>query len=107
MSTTPNVSLREIGECYDDAGCQLRLTLRQSRVGTWELELLDIPTGRELRRQYDDEHAARTDVELAYAYGRQYGRWKIQRAVGYLPDLRWPASAVGFESELGAVRHSI
>lgn len=98
MSSAP-VSVREIGECFADLHRLLYLTLHESRLGVWELALTDLNGGRTIRRQYDDEPSARQAVELAYAYGRQFGCWKIQRAAGYEPDHRVPASPAGYEPE--------
>jgi len=98
VSSAP-VSIREVGECFADLHRQLYLTLHESRMGAWELALTDLNGGRTIRRQYDDEPSARQAVELAYTYGRQFGRWKIQRAAGYEPDHRVPASPTGYEPE--------
>jgi hypothetical protein len=90
--------LRETGECYGGSHIVLRLELRQSgRHGAWEVELVDREQHRRICHQYDDEAAARDAVEQAYAFGRQFGRWKIHRANGY--DPAGPASATGWERE--------
>lgn len=76
--------IQEVGQCFSETRVCLRLELRRSRVGAWELELSEID-GRRISHRYDDEATARTAAETAYTYGRQFGRWRIQRAAGYKP----------------------
>jgi hypothetical protein len=75
--------LREIGECFAHGRALLRVELRQSGVGAWQVEVVDREQDRRINSSYDDEAPARRATETAYQYGRQFGRWKIQRASGY------------------------
>jgi len=78
--------LREIGECFAHGRALLRVELRQSGVGAWQVEVVDREQNRSINSSYDDEAAARRAAETAYQYGRQFGRWKIQHASGYGPQ---------------------
>ena len=80
-----NRLIREIGDCYDSGRVVLHLEMCQSRAGAWEIELIDRDQGRRIQHQYDDEAAAREAVEIAYAFGRRGGRWRIQRSSDYQP----------------------
>lgn len=77
--------LREIGECYAQSRALVHVELWQSGVGAWQVEVVDRQQNRSISRSYEDEAAARYATETAYQYGRQFGRWKIQRASGYEP----------------------
>lgn len=81
-----NLMIRETGDCYDGDPRLLHLELRDSRVGARELELVDREQNRRIKHQFGDEAAARKAAEIAYAYGRRFGSWKVQRAVGYRPE---------------------
>ena len=92
-----NLILREIGDCYDGSIAILKLEIRQSRGhGAWEVEIIDHEQRRSICNQYDDEPGARVAAEAAYTYGRQFGRWKIQRSTDYQPQ-GGPVSAVGWD----------
>lgn len=78
--------LREIGDCYSGSRALLRVELRQSGVGAWQIQVVDREQNRRIDSSFDDEAAARHATETAYRFGRQFGRWNIQRASGYEPQ---------------------
>ncbi|GIG02102.1 hypothetical protein [Catellatospora citrea] len=78
--------LREIGECYSGNRALLRVELRQSGIGAWQVQVVDREENRRIDSSFDNEAAARQATETAYRYGRQFGRWNIQRASDYDPQ---------------------
>jgi hypothetical protein len=81
-----NVITRESARCYADSYVIMTVAMRQSRGhGAWEVEVVDVEQHRNICSAYEDEALARAAVELAYSYGRQFGQWKIDRAVDYRP----------------------
>ncbi|WP_027343921.1 hypothetical protein [Hamadaea tsunoensis] len=93
--------LREIGECHAQSRAILRVEIRQSGVGAWKVDVVDQEQRRSIEKTYEDEAAARHAAETAYAYGRQFGRWRIQRATGYEPA--GTASPVGWEPDIDSL----
>lgn len=92
-----NLRVLEIGDCYTDHVVVLHLELRQSRSNSaWEVELVDREQRRSICTPFEDEVQARRAVETAYEYGREFGRWKIQRAGDYMPHGD-PVTPLGWE----------
>lgn len=82
-----NVRLVEVGDCHAGRVVVLHLELRQSRSNrAWEVELVDREQRQSICTPFEDEDQARRAVEIAYEYGRQFGRWEIQRATDYTPQ---------------------
>lgn len=77
--------LYEVGQCYVDGHRELMAQLKHGFLGQWQVVLSEIG-GRRIESTYRSESEARKALELAYAYGRQTGCWKIDRVRGYVPD---------------------
>ncbi|GHJ45876.1 hypothetical protein Cs7R123_32180 [Catellatospora sp. TT07R-123] len=78
--------VREVADCFEAGRLLLHLELRESPVGAWEVELVDREQQRRIAHPFHDETSARRSAEAAYAYGRQFGRWRVRRAGDYAPQ---------------------
>lgn len=78
-----NLQLYETSRCTSLEGRDLLIVdMACNLLGVWRVEVREIG-GRTIDASYATEPEARQAVELAYAYGRQNGRWHIQRRHGY------------------------
>lgn len=89
-----------IGDCYSSSRELLRVELRQSGIGAWQVQVVDREQNRRIDSRFEDEAAARQATETAYRYGRQFGRFNIQRASGYQPQGA-TVSPAGWEPDPG------
>ena len=96
-----NLQLCETSRCTSRDGKDLLIVeMAHNRLGVWRVEVREIG-GRTIDASFPTEADARRAVELAYTYGRQSGRWHIQRRHGYTPDPDGGhVSPVGREAEL-------
>jgi hypothetical protein len=98
-----NLQMYETGRCTSPDGTDLLIVeMARNRLGVWRVEVHEIG-GRTIDTSYPTEANARRAVELAYAYGRQTGRWHIQRRHDYVPDTSaGTVSPVGIEGNMPA-----
>jgi hypothetical protein len=81
-----NLQLYETSRCTSLDGRDLLIVeLARNQLGVWRVEVREIG-GRTIDATFATETEARQAVELAYDYGRQNGRWHIQRRHGYVPS---------------------
>ncbi len=71
--------LREAGICYSEDGTViLSAALYEGPRGTWELDIRQVDGPGQAISHHDSEAAARHAIEIAYATGRQHGRWHVE-----------------------------
>jgi hypothetical protein len=87
-----------VGYCYAEGRTELTVELTQSDLGAWEIKVSEEHGPPRIRRSYEDELSARRDIENLYAFGRQFGHWRIDRNRSYTPDSSGvPVSPAGRE----------